>query len=87
MFKMLKDFPGSPNGYEVKTYLDGQVYPQPGFDETPDLLDAFLAAGAAVECDEDGEPLPVDETELVDQDGDPETPPVEVPKPRAKARK
>lgn len=86
MFKMLKDFPGSPNGYEVKEYLEGQVYPQPGFPETDDLLDAFLAAGAAVECDEAGESLPVDETEQVDQDGDPTTPPVTVPKPRSKKR-
>lgn len=60
--KMLQDAPGSPDGVTVNEYTEGEVY-----DVTESLGVAFLAAGLAVEDEqESADAEPVEEPEGAD---------------------
>lgn len=71
--RMLADAKGAADGFTVRTYVKGEVYPQPGFPMPDDLVAAFFDAGVCELADEpaadpqpddgkvEGEPADVDQ--------------------------
>lgn len=49
--KMLTTAAGADDGFTVRMYLEGEVYPQANFPCGADLAAAFISAGQAVDLD------------------------------------
>lgn len=78
--RMTATAPGADDGFTVRVYEAGQVYPQRGFPVGHDLAQAFLSAGVAVEHVDAVEPDPAE-----DAPAQAETKPAGRRKPRATA--
>ncbi len=49
--KMIATAKGADDGFTVRTYTDGEVYPQDGCPCGADLAQAFVAGGMAVDAE------------------------------------